>query len=68
MFCWAISYVYILQIPISIIEKGSGFFLLFGILLLLIVFFKKVFGGSDVLVDGAVRSLNITGLHFNQLS
>ena len=32
-----------LQIPISIIEKGSGFFLLFGILLLLIVFFKKVF-------------------------
>ena len=28
-----------LHIPISIIEKGSGFFLLFGILLLLIVFF-----------------------------
>ena len=34
-----------LKIPISILEKGSGFFLLFGILLLLIVFFKKVFGG-----------------------
>ena len=53
-----------LQIPISIIEKGSGFFLLFGILLLLIVFFKKVFGGSDVLVDGAVRSLNINRFTF----
>ena len=53
-----------LHIPISIIEKGSGFFLLFGILLLLIVFFKKVFGGSDVLVDGAVRSLNISRFTF----
>ena len=34
-----------LKIPISVIEKGSGFFLLFGILLLFVVFFKKVFGG-----------------------
>ena len=53
-----------LQIPVYILEKGSGFFLVFGISLLVIVLFKKLFGGSDILVDGAVRSLNVTRFTF----
>ena len=52
------------RVPILWLEKGSGPLLVTGVFLLVLVFFKKIFGGSDVVIDGAVRSLNLNGITF----
>ena len=52
------------RVPILWFERLSGPLLVAGIFLLILVFLKKTFGGSDVVIDGAVRSLNLNGVTF----
>ncbi len=51
-------------IPSNFLQKLSGVMFGFGIFLLLMVAFRKMAGGTEVLIDGAVRSIPLGKISF----
>ena len=56
-----------LLIPSNFLKKLSGIIFGFGISLLFIVAFRKMTGGNEVLLDGAVRSIPVGKISFQLL-